>query len=163
MTEKSQAPQPEEPMNCNCPNIGACDGSCAPYNQPAPMAAQTAPERIYLVIGEDCPQDITFRELCSRFDDGVMWCEDKIDANSIGYVRADLYQTLVDEVERLRGLKPEIPARPPHSNDARYQHPALPRYGLRWNGPGEPVSVPMLDGYWTPFHLALAAAVPSSA
>jgi hypothetical protein len=77
-------------MNCNCPNVGACDGSCAPYNQPTPMAAQTAPERIYLVIGEDCPQDITFRELCSRFDDGVTWCEDKIDENSIGYVRADI-------------------------------------------------------------------------
>lgn len=76
-------------MNCNCPNIGACDGSCAPYNQPTTLAAKTAPERIYLVIGEDCPQDITFRELCSRLDDGVTWCEDKIDENSIGYVRAD--------------------------------------------------------------------------
>lgn len=61
------------------------------------------------------------------------------------------------EVEALRGLKPEIPQRPPHHNDASYQHPALPRYGLRWNGPGQPVSVPMADGYWTPFHLALEA------
>lgn len=61
------------------------------------------------------------------------------------------------ELEALRGLKPEIPLRPPHNNDASYQHPALPRYGLRWNGPGEPVSVPMDDGYWTPFHMALEA------
>ncbi len=60
------------------------------------------------------------------------------------------------EVEALRGLRPETPERPPHSNDSRYQHPALKRYGLRWNGPGEPVSVPMEDGYWTPFHAALA-------
>lgn len=59
------------------------------------------------------------------------------------------------EVVALRGLKPEIPQRPPHHNDASYQHPSLPRYGLRWNGPGQPVSVPMEDGYWTPFHLAL--------
>lgn len=62
------------------------------------------------------------------------------------------------ENEALRGLKPELPPRPPHNNDASYQHHALPRYGLRWNGPGQPVSVPMADGYWTPFHLALEAA-----
>lgn len=61
------------------------------------------------------------------------------------------------EVEALRGLKPELPPRPPHNNDASYQNPSLPRYGLRWNGPGQPVSVPMDDGYWTPFHLALEA------
>ena len=64
---------------------------------------------------------------------------------------------ILREIERLRGLRPEIPERPPHNNDASHQHPALPRYGLRWNGPGEPVSVPMPDGYWTPFHLALEA------
>ena len=34
----------------------------------------------------------------------------------------------------------------------------LPRYGLRWDGPDQPVAVPMDDGYWTPFHLASAAA-----
>lgn len=62
---------------------------------------------------------------------------------------------LAAEVESLSGLRPEVPERPPHNNDASHQHPALPRYGLRWNGPGEPVSVPMPDGYWTPFHLAL--------
>lgn len=31
---------------------------------------------------------------------------------------------------------------------------ALPRYGLRWNGPDQPVSTPMPDGFWTPFHIA---------
>lgn len=29
---------------CNCPNIGACDGSCAPYNQPAPELAYSTDE-----------------------------------------------------------------------------------------------------------------------
>lgn len=31
---------------------------------------------------------------------------------------------------------------------------ALPRYGIRWNGPQGPIAVPMPDGYWTPWHLA---------
>jgi hypothetical protein len=54
------------------------------------------------------------------------------------------------EVERLRGVQPEVPPRPPDGLD-------LPRYGLRWNGPTEPVPVPMERGYWTPWHLAEAA------
>lgn len=28
------------------------------------------------------------------------------------------------------------------------------RYGLLWQGPETPVSVPMPDGYWTPWHVA---------
>jgi len=51
------------------------------------------------------------------------------------------------EVEELRGIKPDFPPRPPDGD-------GLPRYGLRWNGPQQPVSVPMDDGYWTPWHLA---------
>ena len=31
---------------------------------------------------------------------------------------------------------------------------ALPRYGVRWNGEKQPITVPMVDGYWTPWHLA---------
>lgn len=54
------------------------------------------------------------------------------------------------EIERLRGLKPELPPRPPDGG-------GLPRYGLRWNGPHEPVAVPMDDGFWTPWHLAAKA------
>lgn len=54
------------------------------------------------------------------------------------------------EVKRLRGLTPEFPPRPPDGD-------GLPRYGLRWNGPVEPIAVPMDDGYWTPWHLADAA------
>lgn len=52
---------------------------------------------------------------------------------------------------QLRGLTPEPPPRPPEGE-------GLPRYGLRWNGPGQPLSVPMDDGYWTPWHLANSAA-----
>ncbi len=28
------------------------------------------------------------------------------------------------------------------------------RYGIQWNGPDQPVCVPMADGYWTPWHIA---------
>ncbi len=31
-------------QGCNCPNIGACDGSCAPYNEPAPELAYSTDE-----------------------------------------------------------------------------------------------------------------------
>lgn len=56
-------------------------------------------------------------------------------------------EQLQAECETLRGLTPEAPPRPPEGE-------ALPRYGIRWNGPGLPLSVPMEDGYWTPWHLA---------
>lgn len=54
------------------------------------------------------------------------------------------------EIERLQGIRPELPPRPPEGE-------ALPRYGIRWNGPDEPLAVPMVDGYWTPWHLAARA------
>ncbi|WP_346829408.1 phosphohydrolase [Pseudomonas abietaniphila] len=43
-----------------------------------------------------------------------------------------------------------IPGGPPFPPGGQ----GLPRYGLRWNGPTLPLSVPMDDGYWTPWHLA---------
>lgn len=57
---------------------------------------------------------------------------------------------LLAEVERLRGLKPETGPEP-------FAGLGLPRYGLRWNGPTEPLVVPMDDGYWTPWHIANVA------
>lgn len=54
---------------------------------------------------------------------------------------------LLAEIEQLKGLKPEGPPRPPQGS-------ALPHYGLRWNGPQQPLFIPMDDGYWTPWHLA---------
>lgn len=55
--------------------------------------------------------------------------------------------TQLAEIERLKGLRPAFPPRPPEGN-------GLPRYGLRWNGPQQPLATPMDDGYWTPWHLA---------
>lgn len=52
-------------------------------------------------------------------------------------------------IAELRGLVPELPPRTPEGE-------GMPRYGLRWNGPQQPVAVPMDDGYWTPWHLAEA-------
>ncbi|MBX9762846.1 MAG: hypothetical protein K2Y24_07440 [Pseudomonadaceae bacterium] len=60
-------------------------------------------------------------------------------------------EQLQAECQMLRGLTPEPPPRPPEGE-------GLPRYGIRWNGPGQPLSVPMDDGYWTPWHLANSAA-----
>ena len=54
---------------------------------------------------------------------------------------------LVAEIDQLKGLMPDWPPRPPDGE-------GLPRYGLRWNGPQQPLAVPMNDGYWTPWHLA---------
>jgi hypothetical protein len=50
-----------------------------------PAVASTAPERIFLVIGEDCPPSAKFSDL-----DEVTWCEDRVCSNDIEYVRADL-------------------------------------------------------------------------
>jgi hypothetical protein len=55
-----------------------------------------------------------------------------------------------EEIERLRGIKPELPPLLPSGS-------GLPRYGLRWNGPTQPLAVRMDDGYWTPWHLADSA------
>ncbi|MEX7116835.1 hypothetical protein AB2C39_36880, partial [Pseudomonas aeruginosa] len=58
-------------------------------------------------------------------------------------------QALREEVAALRGAVPEVPPRPPEGG-------GLPRYGIRFNGQSQPLSVPMDDGYWTPWHLAEA-------
>lgn len=56
-------------------------------------------------------------------------------------------EALEAENAALRGIKPEFPPRPPIGL-------GMPRYGIRHNGPTEPLAVPMDDGYWTPWHLA---------
>lgn len=30
----------------------------------------------------------------------------------------------------------------------------LIRYGIKWNGPENPITTEMTDGYWTPFHIS---------
>lgn len=61
------------------------DGRHGDEAEALPRVVATAPGHIYLVIGEDCPPDAAFRE-CEE----VHWCEDRIDANSIPYMRVDL-------------------------------------------------------------------------
>jgi hypothetical protein len=59
----------------------------------------------------------------------------------------DAVLALLSEIDQIKGLIPEWPPRPPRGE-------GLPRYGVRWNGPQQPLAVPMVDGYWTPWHLA---------
>lgn len=53
--------------------------------------------------------------------------------------------TAVDEIDKLKGIKPQ--------NLSEKIHP-MQRFGVRWNGPSQPLAVPMDDGYWTPYHAA---------
>ncbi|MBA9859186.1 hypothetical protein [Ralstonia insidiosa] len=51
------------------------------------------PERIFLQIGDDCPNNADFKDL-----EGVTWCEQSIDDNDIGYLRADAVAAAVFKV-----------------------------------------------------------------
>ena len=68
----------------------------------------------------------------------------------LGYEFRERAEKAEAEVERLRGLVPDLPPRPPDGV-------GLLRYGIRHNGPTQPLAVPMADGYWTPWHLVEAA------
>jgi hypothetical protein len=41
----------------------------------------------------------------------------------------------------------------PESSELR-DIPTLSRWGIKWQGPENPICVPMNDGYWTPWNLA---------
>ena len=58
-------------------------------------------------------------------------------------------EALRAQVAALKGCVPELP-------EPLYAGNHLPRFGIRWNGPTEPLCVPMDDGYWTPWHYAEA-------
>lgn len=76
--------------------------------------------------------------------------EDEDYYSALSYIAAANPATvlaLIAEVDQLRGIQPAFPPRPPEGE-------GLPRYGLRWNGPQQPLAVLMADGYWTPWHLA---------
>lgn len=77
--------QPPEPIMEACPE---CGGEEAPSLPAAGLAVDrvvaTAPERIYLIIGDDCPRDADFSELGE-----VAWCEEEAE-QGIEYVRAAL-------------------------------------------------------------------------
>jgi len=90
------------------------------------------PEVIYLVPGEDI-----------EGYPGMSWCESSAPSDhcdpeeAVRYVRADTLP------------QPVLPPRPTTGA-------GMPRYGLSWNGPASPLSTPLDDGYWTPWHLASA-------
>jgi Site-specific DNA methylase len=63
----------------------------------------------------------------------VAFCE-------IDHWRTDLCEEAADLIERISRTN---------------QDKTLPRYGIQWNGPQEPIATPMPDGYWTPWHLAM--------
>jgi len=61
------------------------------------MSDTTAPERIFLQLGDE---EITYSEVV-RCNSEVSWCVDQIFNWDIPYVRADLYEQLQAENERL--------------------------------------------------------------
>jgi hypothetical protein len=58
-------------------------------------------------------------------------------------------QRLTQENTALRGVTPALPPRFESPDD-------MPRYGIRWHDNTTPLTVPMDDGYWTPYHLLTA-------
>ena len=50
------------------------------------------PKEIYLQVGEDCPDDVSFSELVD-----VTWCDDQINNNDLLFVSVD---ALVDWLEK---------------------------------------------------------------
>jgi hypothetical protein len=68
----------------------------------------------------------------------------------------DLRQEIAD-LKAAAQAAPELPPRPQaiDNGGCKIDVYDLPRYGLSWNGPDTPVSTPMPNGYWTPFHLAV--------
>ena len=81
-----------------------------------PNVQATAPERIYLVIGEDCPADARFSDLAD-----VSWWHEKIDGG-IEYVRADLASLPAPQGEQQDSRTPTVapggqPLAKPNSQD----------------------------------------------
>ena len=61
------------------------------------------------------------------------------------------------EVVRLRGQVAALKGRVPDLPVVFRRGDPLPRFGIRWSSPTEPICVPMDDGYWTVWHYADAA------
>lgn len=66
------------------------------------------------------------------------------------YTADQMRAAIAAERKRLGWIVPNIPPFPPAGS-------GLPRYGLVHTNPKRPLSVPMADGYWVPWHLAEAA------
>lgn len=48
------------------------------------------PDKIYLQIGEEIPDDTDFNQISE-----VTWCKEKIFENDIEYIRADIYYNAI--------------------------------------------------------------------
>ena len=84
LPDEVDEPAPDHPDNCGSWHCSCVECIIEDLTADLPNVVATAPERLYLVIGEDCPPEEDFGTL-----DEVTWCADKIDENSIEYVRAD--------------------------------------------------------------------------
>lgn len=92
--------------------------------------------------GDDCPTFGTRHGRCTRCKARAVLADPNLGADFVP--RAELEAVKI-------GLRPELPPLPPNGS-------GLPRYGLHWppiKGDGV-LSVPLEDGYWTPWHLAMA-------
>jgi hypothetical protein len=52
------------------------------------------PEKIFLQIGDDCPDDASFKELSE-----VCWCSDNVFGNDIPYIHEDVYKASISTLE----------------------------------------------------------------
>ena len=65
-----------------------------------PRAVKTASERIWLQVSDDAEHYNA--DFPASADDAVTWCQDSVLACEIEYMRADLYGTLLAELDALR-------------------------------------------------------------
>lgn len=83
------------------------------------------------------------------WEDGVPSASDGGEYGAVGAAFDAAREALSPETN-LKRIQPEFSPRAPEGG-------GLPRYGIRWNGLTEPLSVLLDDGYWTPWHLAADA------
>lgn len=133
-----------EPSAGTCIDSNPCGG---PAEQPAPVADQWPKlEKPALVGAGRFSVGLSARlvvEAAQRHYEYEITPENE----TLRIATGQNFLALLAQLEQLRGLRPAVPPRPPEGN-------GLPRYGLRWNGPQQPLATPMDDGYWTPWHLA---------
>lgn len=83
-----------------------------------PRVVLTAPKRIYLCLGVECPQDIDFTKLVD-----VLWCEHKIDQSDVEYVRADQVAKVEGHCRLLLEALVEVLDKIPLTDSGRFETP----------------------------------------